>query len=130
MIERRVRIAVPRSVAGGLMSQMPLRTDTSALGFAALVFLSLGLIAPTAAADTYPRQPGVDALHYAFRVTLRDDSNEIAGEATADIRFVKDGVTEFALDLTSAAAGGKGMTVSAVTSGGAPVRFVHEQDRL
>jgi aminopeptidase N len=97
---------------------------------ASLIVLGLGLTAPTAVADTYPRQPGVDALHYAFRVTLRDDSDEIAGEATADLRFVKDGVTEFALDLASATAGGKGMTVSAVTVGETPVRFVHEKDRL
>ena len=26
-------------------------------------------------------------MHCAFRVTLRDDSDEIAGEATADMRF-------------------------------------------
>jgi hypothetical protein len=36
------------------------------------------------AADTYPRQPGIDALHYVFRVTLSDDTDEIIGEATAN----------------------------------------------
>jgi aminopeptidase N len=91
--------------------------------------LGLGLSAPLARADTYPRQPGVDALHYVFRVTLRDDSDEIAGEATADVRFVKEGLTEFALDLASAGRD-KGMMVSAVTAGGAAVRYVHENDRL
>jgi aminopeptidase N len=89
----------------------------------------LVLAARPAAADTYPRQPGVDAQHYTFRLTLRDDTDEIAGEATTDLRIVRDGVTEFTLDLASAA-GGKGMTVAAVTSNGATVKYVHEADRL
>src|SRR5215472_9655206 len=71
------------------------------IGLRFFVFLGLGWTAPLARADTYPRQPGVDALHYVFRVTLRDDSDEIAGEATAAVRFVKEGLTEFALDLAS-----------------------------
>jgi aminopeptidase N len=80
-------------------------------------------------ADTYPRQPGVDALHYVFRLTLNDETDEIVGEATIDLRFAKEGLTEFALDLASAA-GGKGMTVSDVSSGGAPIQFKHQADRL
>lgn len=82
-----------------------------------------------APADTYPRQPGVDAVHYVFRLTLRDDTDEIAGEATADLRFVRDGVAEVALDLATAA-GGKGMTVTGVTAGGAPVKSAHADGRL
>lgn len=105
------------------MTRRPVR------GTAVLVLLGLGVAAPPAAADTYPRQPGIDALHYVFRVTLRDDSDEIAGEATAEFRFVQDGVAEVALDLTSAA-NGKGMTVTEVTAGGKPVKYVHEKDRL
>jgi aminopeptidase N len=81
------------------------------------------------AADTYPRQPGVDAIHYIFRLTLSDSTDEIAGEATADLRFVKDGVTRFTLDLASVA-DGRGMSVVSVTSGGAAVPYKHESDRL
>ncbi len=81
------------------------------------------------AADSYPRQPAVDAQHYIFRVTLSDASSEIAGETTAVLKFVKDGVTEAALDLTSAA-NGKGMTVTEVTSDGGAVRYQHQADRL
>ena len=66
-----------------------------------LLILSMAVYLPTAIADTYPRQPGVDAQHYVFRLTLRDDTDEIAGEATADLLFVRDGVTEFWLDLVS-----------------------------
>jgi aminopeptidase N len=88
--------------------------------------LALGL--PTLA-DTYPRQPGIDALHYAFRLTLSDETDEIVGEATMDLRFIKDGLTEFTLDLTSVV-DGKGMLVSEVTSGGAAVKYTHQADRL
>jgi aminopeptidase N len=94
-----------------------------------LAILGPGVSAPPAAADTYPRQSGVDAVHYTFRLTLRDDTDEISGEATADLRFVRDGVAEVALDLASAA-NGKGMTVAEVTAGGEPVAYTHEKGRL
>ncbi len=83
--------------------------------------LLLGLGASAALwADTYPRQPGIDVEHYVFRVTLSDDTDEIAGETTVTIRFVKDGVTRVALDL------GPAMAVSEVA--GNPFR--RESDRL
>jgi hypothetical protein len=50
-------------------------------------------------ADTYPRQTCIDAHHYVFQLTLSDDSDEIVGDATVDLRFVHEGVSEFALDL-------------------------------
>ena len=49
------------------------------------------LLAPPCLADTYPRQPGVDVIHYAFRLTLRDESDEIDGAATVDVKFLADG---------------------------------------
>src|SRR5215471_4784461 len=75
----------------------------------------LSICASGASADTYHRQPGVDALHYIFRLTLSDESDELVGETTVDLRFTQDGLTEVALDLASAA-NGKGMTVAEVTS--------------
>src|SRR4051794_39233004 len=92
-----------------------------------LIGLTLSLTA-CALADTYPRQPGIDALHYIFRVTLSDESDAIAAETTADIRFVQDGVTQVALDLTSVSAD-KGMTVTSVQSN-TPVTWSHTGDRL
>src|SRR5947209_1882676 len=80
-------------------------------------------------ADSYPRQPGIDVQHYIFRVTLSDQSSEITGRSTAVIRFVQGGVSQLFLDLAGAK-DGKGMTVTAVTSGGAPVRYQHADDRL
>ncbi len=73
---------------------------------------------PPCSADNYPRQPGIDVMHYAFRLTLRDEADEIEGAATVDVRFVKDGLTELTLDLATPASG-KGMTVSSVTCRGA-----------
>lgn len=81
-------------------------------------------------ADTYPRQPGVDAQHYLFRLTLlTSDSNEIQGEATVTLRLVQ-AVREIALDLATPTADGKGMTVTAVTSGGQPAPYTHQNNRL
>jgi len=54
--------------------------------------LAVVLDASPSAADIYPRQPGVNALHYVFRLTLADGSREIAGKTTAMFRFERDGV--------------------------------------
>src|SRR5262245_14410108 len=89
----------------------------------------LAFITSSAFADTYPRQAGVDAWHYIFRLELSDASPEITGEATVDLRFTKDGVTSVSLDLASAA-NGKGMTVTSVTSGGKSARYSHQHNVL
>ena len=92
--------------------------------------LVLGSIAPVAA-DTYVRQPGVDARHYVFRLSLlTDDSNEIQGETTATFRLGAGDVREIVLDLASPTKDGKGMTVTAVTSAGRPVAFSHAGNHL
>jgi aminopeptidase N len=89
----------------------------------------LALLGPQVAhADTYPRQPGVDAIHYVFRLTFSDANDEIAGDATATMKLAA-GVSEVLLDLASPASG-KGMSVAAVTVAGKPAQFVHQADRL
>jgi len=104
----------------------------SLLSACALAPLTWTAIDSTPPVDTYPRQLGIDAIHYAFNVTLRDDTDSIAAETDVYFRFLLDGVTEVYLDLTSISAAneGKGMTVSAVTSDGGPVQWIHEADRL
>src|SRR5262245_51055209 len=88
----------------------------------AAILLIAALAAPLDA-DTYPRQSGIDARHYAVRLTLlTTDSNDVQGEATVTLRVVAAGTREAVLDLTSAGADGKGMTVTSVTSGGAAVK--------
>lgn len=82
-------------------------------------------------ADTYPRQAGVDARHYVFRLSLlTGDSNEIEGEATVTIRLLASDMRELALDLATPRPDGKGMTVTRVTSNGAAVAFTHRENRL
>ena len=101
-------------------------------GFATLIGL-VWLASAHATADTYPRQPGVDALHYVFRLAISDASNEIAGETTVTLKLVADGVRDVELDLANASSG-QGMTVASVSQqvNGAAValRFTHQSDRL
>ena len=94
-----------------------------------LVIPTLLFATAAALADTYPRQPGVDALHYRFHLTLTDDADVIEGEAVFDLRFLRDGVTSIALDLVNVE-DGKGMTVSSVRWGDAPAAFEHRDHRL
>jgi aminopeptidase N len=96
----------------------------------ALLALLVGAVGP--APDTYPRQPGIDAIHYVFDITLSDETDEIIVESVADLRFVQAGVTSLFLDLTSLTSDsdGKGMVVQSVTMRGRDVSFVHEDDRL
>ena len=96
-----------------------------------LVSLAVLLVAVSASlrADTYPRQPDVDAVHYTFTLELSDANPEITGSAAIEMRFVKDGVTSFELDLASAA-NDKGMTVTAVSSNVGAVTHTHAGGRL
>lgn len=82
-------------------------------------------------ADTYPRQSGLDARHYVFRLTLlTGDSNEIHGETTATFRVLTAGLREIALDLATPRPDGKGMTVTSVTTSTGAVPFTHRENRL
>jgi aminopeptidase N len=95
---------------------------------AAVVVLAAG---SNLRADTYPRQPGIDARHYAVRLTLlTNDSNEIRSEATVTLRIVTPGTREAILDLTSATPDGKGMTVTSIASEGRTVPIDHRGNRL
>jgi len=95
-----------------------------------ICLLVVALAIPASAqADTYPRQPGVDAWHYVFRLEVSDTSPEITGEATIDVRFTAGGIDRVKLDLASAS-DGKGMTVTSVRSAGQPVRFTHQNHIL
>ena len=87
------------------------------------------LLAPWCAADNYPRQTGIDVIDYTFRLTLRDESDEIEGAATVVVRVLNDGLTDLTLDLASPESG-KGMTVSSVTHAGSPAKFDHKDSRL
>jgi aminopeptidase N len=95
----------------------------------AVIAACLSLSAFPSFADNYARQPGIDAQHYTFRISLTDANDEVAGEATIDLRFLQSGVSQVVLDLTSVE-DGKGMNVTAVNSRGAALKFQHSADRL
>ena len=107
---------------------MPRRRNLISL----VVLVAVVLITSAASFDTYPRQPGIDALHYTFKVTLSDDTDMISGETTVDFRFVLGSVTELFLDLASVTdtTEGKGMRVHGVISNGGPVQWVHQGARI
>ena len=79
--------------------------------------------------DTYPRREGIDVQHYRFELTLGDVNDRISGKTQIDVRFLRDGVSEVALDLVGTS-GEKGMTVARVSSGGNEVPHRHEKDVL
>jgi len=90
------------------------------------------LLSPTTLTDTYPKNPNIDALNYAFTIELSDTTDLIVGELALDVRFVGAGVRAVRLDLISASAaqGGKGMRVSDVTMNGTAIPFTHANDVL
>src|SRR3954452_7632014 len=93
-----------------------------------LVIACAALVFAARAANS-PRQAGVDVQHYIFRIALGDASGEIAGESTARVRFVQDGVARVSFDLAGPREG-KGMAVSEVTSSGSAVQHSHAENRL
>ena len=95
-----------------------------------LASLTCALAAPVLA-DTYPRQTGVDILHYAFRLNLSDESDVIEGETAVTFRVQKAGLTLLTLDLIrQRGAGEKGMSVTAVSENGKELKFQHPLDKL
>ena len=98
---------------------------------AALLAVALAGLTSSASvtADTYPRQTGVDAQHYVFRLALSDTSPEITGDASITVRLTADNVKALVLDLTSAH-DGKAMTVTSAARDGQTVAFTHAHDQL
>ena len=94
-----------------------------------LVFIAALLgCGPSHAHEAAPH-PGIDVLHYTFRLTLADASDRIQGEATVRLRVESDTLTAARLDLIGAD-GGTGMRVTSVTDGGAPVDFSQSNDHV
>lgn len=100
--------------------------------FGASLALLMAFVPPSGPLDTYPKNPAIDALNYAFRLELSDTTDAIVGELTLDLRFLAAGVRAVRLDLINAgpAHDGKGMRVSGVALNGAAVPFTHANDEL
>ena len=83
-------------------------------------------------ADSYPRNPNIDVLHYKFQLTLSDETDEIRGHAEIEIQFKVDDVSEFALDLIGQLHpdSTNGMTVTGITQNEQAVAFSHKNYRI
>lgn len=82
--------------------------------------------------DPYPKNPKIDAINYRFEFELSDQTDEILGRTTIDVRFLADGILTLRLDLIkqSNTLGNKGMSVTDVESNGESVVYRHENDAL
>ena len=94
--------------------------------------LCLFTFIPSVFADQYPFNYQIDIQHYAFALTLSDDTDEIIGTASIEILFKSNDVGQFRLDLANKTQErlGKGMKVSSVTSEGTPLKYRHQGDAL
>ena len=91
----------------------------------------------SAQADDYPRRKNVDVLHYAFTLTLHDDTDEIQGIASIRVKFSGDNVNTCEFDLIGGtsdpaeAESGVGMVVDAVhDSNNRPVAYTFSGNRI
>src|SRR5215475_10328432 len=93
--------------------------------FANLVFALLlcAQFASPAAADDYPRDAALDAIHYRLSLTIKDASDEIQAEAEILFEFEQDGVKAIPLDLV-------GLTVDRVTEDQREAKFTHAGGKL
>ena len=143
--------------------------------FLAATAVAAAPLAPSVAADTYPRQPGLRITNYTFDYTLTDASNELVVKQGVEVLFTAAGVKAIDLDLckfnaqprpaqmangfadpcaepagggragaagagqapstssgqaAAGPAGGKGMTVTAVTSADQALTWQHDNDRV
>jgi len=92
------------------------------------IYLSL-LIVLLYCIPVFAQLPGAiaDVRHYSFNLQLSDENNVIKGEATVDVRYLKNSDT-FNLNLVKTNKAGKGMLVSAVSENGKPVKFEQDSD--
>ncbi|WP_183568701.1 M1 family metallopeptidase [Mucilaginibacter sp. SP1R1] len=89
---------------------------------AALTFIALSAHAQVAGSS-------IDVQHYTFALQLNDADNNIKGQATIAVKFLKN-ASAFNLDLVKKNGTGKGMLVSAITENGKKLRFVQDSDAV
>src|SRR5262245_63593627 len=77
----------------------------------------------SAAADDYPRNTALDAIHYRLSLTIKDASDEIQAEAEILFEFKKDGVKTIPLDFV-------GLTVDRVNEDQREAKFTHAGSKL
>ncbi|MDP1844808.1 MAG: M1 family metallopeptidase [Sediminibacterium sp.] len=97
-----------------------------------LLLFIIAIIPMFAFADLYPINKNIDIRHYTFRLVLSDSTDEIVGNAQISLQFKKAGIQSFRLDLAnqSIQRNGKGMKVSAISSGNNSLSYTHQNDEL
>jgi len=87
---------------------------------------------PSVFADQYPFNYQIDIQHYAFELTLSDDTDELIGTTSIEILFKSCNVGQFRLDFANKTKErlGKGMEVSSITSAGSQLKYRHQGDSL
>ncbi|NHA06150.1 M1 family metallopeptidase [Mucilaginibacter sp. HC2] len=87
--------------------------------------LSSALLILSIAAQAQVPGAVIDVQHYNFALQLTDADNNIKGQATVEVKFLRN-ADAFNLDLVKKNSEGKGMLVSAVTENGKKLRFVQD----
>lgn len=97
-----------------------------------LFAISLFLLPNLAWADDYPVNKNIDIKHYAFYLTLSDDTDAIFGNAKINILFKNHGTQSFRLDLINKTPErqGKGMEIDSIKMGNIPILFTHQNDEI
>ena len=79
--------------------------------------------------DTYPKNPNIDILHYRFDLTLSDATDELAGIARIEARFLTPDQQQIRLDLIEHR-DSTGMQVRWVRMDDQDLEYSHQQDQL
>lgn len=97
-----------------------------------LLLITLVFSLNSSQADFYPKDPNIDILSYTFKVKLSDNTDNIEIVAFLKVRFMKDGVKEFFLDLSDKGSrdDGKGMVISEILQNDKKIKFNHKDNRV
>ncbi len=95
-------------------------------------FAILLLVLSNSYADNYPRNYAIDIMHYAFRLTFSDNTDELKGSASITFQCKQKEVKQLRLDLINQSDKwkGKGMQVQSVMLNNQALVFTHKNDEL
>ena len=100
--------------------------------FCLILLLSLIPILYTCAADNYPKIQHIDVTHYAFTLTLSDNTDVLEGIARIHVSFRKEGIDSLRLDLVNKSDEweGKGMDIISIQWTGRALEFNHANNEV
>jgi aminopeptidase N len=78
--------------------------------------------------DPYPLNPAIDVQHYAFRLQLSEETNQVKGKTVVEV-LLKNNTEAFSLDLQNETANG-GMKVTELKVDGRESTFSHNNNRI